>query len=201
MLQCPWARSKLFPIFVCIGFITVESSSVSSVFKHLGYINNNAFLQMLVEHLFEWKPWMKYRQVIPSDPALNVNFPIQKGSTQVWVICLWFFKATWLWRFIGLLVLLLFQSDDHGAVAENIDSTWEAQLRLGQVSNRYPDWNLDICKSKKLSLSTSKARLHRVKFKPAVMKHCRREWMNWWKVWLKRGLYQLLFWKLFRKKK
>lgn len=97
------------------------------------------------------------------------TFPSQKGNAQVWVLCLWFFKATWLWRSIHFLVLLLFQSDDHGAVAENIDSTWEAQLRLGQVSNRYTDRNLDISKSKKLSYSRAKARLHWVKFKPAVL--------------------------------
>lgn len=77
MLQSPWARSKLFPIFVCIAFITVESSSVISVLKHLSYINNNnALLQMLAKQLFEWKPGMKYRQDILSDPAPTVSSPI-----------------------------------------------------------------------------------------------------------------------------
>lgn len=126
--------------------------------------------------------------------------PFQTGNAQAWDVCLWFFKATWLWGFIHLLALLLFQSDDHGAVAENIDSTWEAQLRLGQVSNRYTDWNPDVCKSKKLSLSTAKPRFHIQKFKPAMLRKTAEEkgWISSRCDW---RLHQLPFWNLIRKTK
>jgi len=59
MLQSPWARSELFHFFVCIAFITAESSFVISVLKHLGCVNNSALLQMLAKQL-----WMKARHVI-----------------------------------------------------------------------------------------------------------------------------------------
>lgn len=87
----------------------------------------------------------------------------------------------------------LLQSDDHGAVAENIDSTWEAQLRLGQVSNRYTHWNLDICKTKFI-FEYSK------EIQDSSHEALQKRMDELVKGVTEKKIYQLPFWKLFRKK-
>lgn len=44
-----------------------------------------------------------------------------------------------------------FLPDNHGAVAENTDSTWEEELRLSQVSSKYTGRNSNVYKALKMS--------------------------------------------------
>lgn len=126
-------------------------------------------------------------------------FPFQTSNAQACVVCLQFFRATWLWIFILCLVLHIFQSDDHGEVAENIDSTWESEIGSSVKEVHWlKSWCLQVKKKIVFGYSEAKISIHKNSSQECHEKmQKRRDELA--KGVTERGLYQLPFWNLISK--